>query len=59
MVRKIAIEYQEFFGIKSYNFQSSLLNNYNSNLTINLNNIKVINSETYYKVEYVNNHLFM
>lgn len=60
MVRKIAIEYKEWLGIgeSSQNFDSSLLTNYSSGLTINLNNTKNINGQTYYEVEYVSGEPF-
>lgn len=60
MLKKIAITYADSTAISGTNnsILDNNLNNFNKNLTINLDNTKTINGEIYYEVEYEPNEPF-
>lgn len=60
MLRKIAIIYVECFGFdKSYiTINTNELTDYNGNISININNTKEIDGQTYYEVEFVSGEPF-
>ncbi|MGL4450133.1 MAG: hypothetical protein ACRCTZ_02940 [Sarcina sp.] len=54
MIKKIGIMYATYSGFlqSAQQFNASELTNYAGNITVNINNTKNINGQTYYEVEY-------